>query len=646
MRAQWTASLRSGGQPSMTGVAPTNVQHGGRARQMEERGMAREHGGGPDARHAAGPLEPERSPRRWPWFVLTLVVVVGGWSAWLFLDAVAARRELNEAASMLTQLQDDAAQGDAAAAAATLHGIQAHAQAGRDHTRGPHWSAAAALPWIGPNVAAVQTAADVVDDLATQVLPELLAATRAVDPSLVAPSAGALDTTGLADAGPAVSVAHDAAATALDRLDEVDGAGLWGPVAEPFDRLRAQLASVASTTSTAARTALLLPPMLGADGPRDYLVLVQDGAELRATGGVPRTAAVLHADGGVVTLTGVRSVASLGALAAPALPLSEAESRMYGPALATDLRNATLTPDVPRAAQVAAAIWKQAVGTPVDGVVLVDAATIALLLDDVGPVPLTPGPVAAALGGQLVGKDAATALLSVDAAVPDPVQRDAFLGDVVTSVVNTLLAEGDRGPAVEALAEAARQGRLSLWSAHPEEQKLLAGTVLAGDLLGSAGTSPVVGVYFDDATQAKLDGYLMTEVAATAGQCRADGSRVVDVTVTMTNTLAPDAVAGLPAAVLGTAALVPPGEVRTDVLLVAPTDGRVESTAVAGVVGSPQARGDDAGTVVQSVQLAPGASAKVTAQMTVGPELTGRVLLRTTPASGGGSPLPPLPACG
>ncbi len=48
-----------------------------------------------------------------------------------------------------------------------------------------------------------------------------------------------------------------------------------------------RLAKVSLTTATAARAVRLLPPMLGADGPREYLLLVQNNAEQRATGGIP-----------------------------------------------------------------------------------------------------------------------------------------------------------------------------------------------------------------------------------------------------------------------------------------------------------------------------------------------------------------------
>lgn len=42
--------------------------------------------------------------------------------------------------------------------------------------------------------------------------------------------------------------------------------------------------------------------MLGADGERSYLLLIQDNAEIRATGGIPGAFAELRTDGGRLEL--------------------------------------------------------------------------------------------------------------------------------------------------------------------------------------------------------------------------------------------------------------------------------------------------------------------------------------------------------
>lgn len=594
------------------------------------------HSPGPDARHAAPPPRPRRR-RRWPAAAALTVLGVAGWGVWLVSDTLQAKEELAQTAGLVATLRDEVLRGDREAAAATLAQVQAHAQAGRDHTRGPQWSAAAALPWVGPNVEAIQVVADVLDDLSSTAMPGLMDAAAAIEPDALAPTGGLVDTGSLDDVGPTVTAAHDAVAEATERLALVDVGALWAPVAEPFAQVKDQVAAVAATTATASRAAELLPGMLGATEPRDYLLVVQDNAELRATGGVPRELALLHAEAGVVTITETRSGGSLGDLGAPVLPLTESESLLFGPDLAADVRNATVTPDFPRSAQIMATLWARQVGGAVDGVISVDPGAIALLLDDVGPVPLTPGPMADALGGQLTADNVAQAMLStVYLTLPDAAARDAFFAEAVTSVLGAFLAgQGESAAAVDALAEAARRGRLLVWSAHADEQALLGGTVLSGALVGETGASPVVGVFLNDGTQAKLGYYVESEVGLDVVECRPDGTRLVTVTVMLTNTLPPDAVAGLPPYVVGATGAVPPGDVVTGVRLYAPAGGTLEAVQVGGADGGAPGLHGDLATVEEVVQLAPGTSQTVSAQVVTSASSDGPVGLRTTPVARG-----------
>ena len=57
-------------------------------------------------------------------------------------------------------------------------------------------------------------------------------------------------------------------------------------MASAVDQLAGKLATVAETTGPAARVARLAPSMLGADGPRTWMVVFQNPAEPRATGGI------------------------------------------------------------------------------------------------------------------------------------------------------------------------------------------------------------------------------------------------------------------------------------------------------------------------------------------------------------------------
>jgi hypothetical protein len=268
----------------------------------------------------------------------------------------------------------------------------------------------------------------------------------------------------------------------------------------------------------------------------------------------------------------------------------------------------------------------------------VDAGTIALLLDDTGPVALPPGPAADALGGQLTAENAVSALLStVYVTLTDPADQDAFFAGATASVLGALLAgQGAPAAAIDALAEAARQGRLMLWSAHPEEQSLLAGTVLAGELTGDEEGTGVVGVFLNDASGAKMSGYVRAEVAVEQVECRADGSRVLDVAVTLTSTVTSDVVAGLPSQVTGAGVSVPIGDVRTDVVLYAPTGGLVEDIQVTGVdPGGASQVHDDLAVAVRTTLLSPGESATVSARVTTSALLDGPVMLRRTPTAQG-----------
>ena len=212
---------------------------------------------------------------------------IRGGFAWLAYDAAAARAELLTAAELVVGMQEQVVAGDRAGAEGALADVRRHADAAFEATHGPHWSAAAVVPWVGRNVRAVQAASEVVDALATEVLPSLIDVAQTVEPAALAPVDGRVDMAPLEAAAPVVVAAAESVAAGQARLDGFEPGSLWPAVAGPLAELREQLDEVAMITATASRAVRLLPPMLGADGPRTYLVLVQNPAEPRATGGVP-----------------------------------------------------------------------------------------------------------------------------------------------------------------------------------------------------------------------------------------------------------------------------------------------------------------------------------------------------------------------
>ena len=145
-----------------------------------------------------------------------------------------------------------------------------------------------------------------------------------------------------------------------------------------------------------------------------------------------------------------------------------------------------------------------------------------------------------------------------------------------------------------------------VWSAHQEEQALLSGTVLSGELVGAQGDSPVIGLYLNDGSAAKIGYYLRPDGAATSTQCRQDGPQAVRVKVTLTNT-SPANAAELPPYLTGGGAVVPEGQVKTNVLLYAPAGGRVDGVRVSGGESGVFSQTHNGLAVVgKTVQLKPG----------------------------------------
>ncbi len=520
--------------------------------------------------------------------ILLLLLCSAAVLAWVGHDALQARSELKAAAAQVTVLQAQVEKGDRAGAKESLASLQDHSSAARASTHGPHWSAVRALPWVGPNVAAVQAVSEVIDGLAVNALPTLMDATELVDPTTLVLDDGRVDVQSLAKAAPSVVAANGEVQAAVQTLDAIDPDALLPAVAAPLSDLRRQVGTVALTTATAARAVQLLPPMLGADGPRQYLMLVQNNSEQRATGWRlhPHRAQGRERQGGGRPRrrsTGREPGQSPHADPAP-------HGCRAGPVRHRAWASTWPTSPSPPTSRVRVS-WQQPSGSS-----RWESTLTASCRSTRARWPrswarrvqstLTSGQV-------LTSKNAEELLMNtVYLKILDPQKQDEFFAATAGKVFEAMLAgQGKPAPVVDALAQSAREGRVMVWSSHPQEQALLSGTVLSGELAGVDGTSPVIGVYLNDGTAAKIGYYLRTDVVATSTTCHPDGSQSVHVRVSLTNT-APKNAADLPP-YISAGSVIPKGQVRMNVLLYAPTGGRVDDVRVSngaqgGLLADPQ----------------------------------------------------------
>lgn len=558
--------------------------------------------------------------------LLSLVVVFVALGVWVGLDALRAKAALEASATKISDIRELAEGGDTQELQLAITDVQKQAGKAHSATTGFHWSLYGSLPIVGDNIKAFATVSETVDDLAQNALPDLADAVELADPANLAPEDGRIDLAPIKEAAPGVIKADASVLSALDKVNAIDQEALFSFVKSPISDYQEQLADVAGVTRTASKAVQLLPNMLGDSGPRQYLLLVQNNAEQRATGGIPGSLIQLQADAGKVEIIDQVAANQLKFTGEPVVELSEAEKALFGDDLAELMVDATFTPDFPRVAEISSLMWQRLKGVEVDGVLAIDPVLLAKVLEGTGPVETSAGVT-------LTSDNAAEFLLNtVYIEVSDPKQQDAIFNAVAKDVFSAVTAGvGDAAKVVNGLADAAGEDRMLVWSKHTEEQDLLDDTVLSGRLVGVDGDSPVVGVYLNDGSAAKIGYYLEPEYTVRDIECRPDGSQkfVLDVSVT---SLAPENASTLPPYLTGGGKAVEPGLIKTNILVYAPQDGGIlESSASVGDAGLFSQVHNDLVVGGRTVTLAPGEKQTFSYSLISGKDQRGEIKLRVTP---------------
>ncbi|MEQ4304547.1 DUF4012 domain-containing protein [Plantactinospora sp. B6F1] len=554
--------------------------------------------------------------------MLTALVVgclLGAVGGWLGLRGWQAGRHLENAASLAQELSQQVLEGETGQARRTLEALQQQTAAARSRTGDVGWGAASSAPYGGRSLSAVRELAVGVDELARRAFPALVE----LNPQALLPSSGRLDLPALRDAMPALADADKAVREVRDRILAVPTTGLVPTVRNAVWRLRAELDRLADVTSAVRRSGALLPGLLGGNGTRTYLVLFQNLAEPRATGGIFGAYAVVRASKGEVKLVKQGPGAALNTYDRPPLPLSRELRALY-----TDLpgiypADVNLTPHFPTAATLIRQMYQRAGGGTVDGVLATDPVALSYLLKAIGPVPVPGHPT-------LTAPTVVRTLLS-DAyrRLDKPIQQDNYFAQSARAVFDALLKRPVNPRALaQAVNTAVTERRILLWSAHADEQRELVQTRLAG-VLPERESVHDVGVFLNDGSGAKLGYYLHRSAELTVGECRADGSRELHLRLTLRSS-AP--ASGLSESVRGLAMSGDPYTARVLVSVFSPVrgsplgarlDGRAEP------MGGGVERGRRVGIV--TVDIGPGRTRVLEVGLLTAPNASGAAELWLTP---------------
>lgn len=459
--------------------------------------------------------------------VLGLLVLGAGWIGW---RARQMQQELVAARGDLAGVQSALLAGDPAEARTRLDAARRHTSRAHAATSDPVWWLATLPPYLGNSARAARAVTAAADDFSSTVAPTLLDAAGALAPERLRPAGDRIAVDAIARVRPTLARTRQEIAHSRGQLDGTDQRWLLGPVRDGLATVRAGFDDASARIAEADRAARLLAPMLGAGGPRRYLVVFQNSAEARGTGGLPGMYAVLSVRAGRVRLDRFGSNVEL--TSAPAVPvnLGPEYRDLWGsdPAL---WANSNLDPHFPYAARIWLALWQRQTGQRLDGVVATDPTAMSYLLGATGPVGLP--------GGELLTAATLVPLTMRDvyARYPDPAQQNAFLRSVAGTAMRAVLgARGTPRTMLSALSRAARERRLLVYSAHPGEQRDLAATALAGEL--PTGPGPFAQVVVNNVAGSKMEYYLERSISYTGGAC-AEGERSTRLAIRLGNTVRP-----------------------------------------------------------------------------------------------------------
>lgn len=508
----------------------------------------------------------------WALAAFLAVLVLG--ALWIGVRGALAYGHLNDARASAADAT--AALADPSQAAGVVDRLAADTSAARSLTSDPVWALAEGLPWIGPQLKAISTITHAADDVATSAVAPLAQVATSFSVDSLRPQDGRFDIAALAELHEPAAASADRLAAASADVAAISSETLVAPLRAPIAEVQTLFEEVAAGADALQRATALMPAMLGANGPRDYLVLFQNNAEWRSLGGIAGAMAVVHAEDGGISLSAQGSTADFQRYPEPVVPLPPEVRDIFGARPGLYVQNVTQVPDFTVGASLAREMWKREFGAEVDGVIAVDPVSLSYLLEATGPVTLPTGDV-------LSSETAVPLLLNeVYLRYERPSDQDAFFAAATAAVFDALSSGGaDPAKLITALARAGEERRLYLWSADAADQAILDGTSLQGRLPETDAEATRFGVYFNDGTGSKMDYYM--KVGSAVGWCTdTEGAPEAQLTVRLRNDAPADA-ASLPDYITGGGSFgTPPGLVETVAYLYLPAGAEVvaaEATA-------------------------------------------------------------------
>lgn len=597
---------------------------------------------------------------RWTFIGFLLLAVT--FAVWLGLGVFQAKSSFERAKVSAEQAKDALLSGESREATRWAEDAQLHAQRARSATHSPPWNIIAAIPLLGSPLKTTQQISDVVAGLADEILIPGAKMGSALSPDKLI-EGDRIDLMLLRQEEPRLSELAAAAAKLDAGAQAISSPAYLSLIRDARSQLQDQTSQLAQLLGNTAIAAQLAPSMLGADGPRTYLMAFQNNAEARGTGGLLGGFGVIRFDNGTPTVDLLAPNTKLEQATAKIDLGSEFNQQYEFANPYTDYRNSNMSPNFPYAARIWKSMWEEQSGITVDGVITVDPVALSYLLGATGPVTLA--------DGEVVNKDNVVELTQSIAysrfkpsetpeIPPDPAGHWCSFGHCSTAVfraeqarlnseaasalrkrylqeIATAVVKKVTGPLpaprrlLDALGRAASEQRIAVWSAYPSDQALLEETPLAHTVPDDS--APYAQVIINNLSGNKMDYYLRREIEYAADGCDGD-RRNSTITVKLSNVAAPGA--ELPEYVAGLQGLAP------WISLKAPNGTMVSSVRVLATKGSTLLSVTSNGERTQAITHRENGRPSFEVQVAIPPGQSGDLTFRLSEPTSAGEPRVPV----
>lgn len=441
-----------------------------------------------------------------------------------------------QARSALTSAVDEARSGldvlgvnaDRDAAMASVASAEAAFAEGRARLE-PWWARGGlAVPVVGQHLRAATDLAAAGEDL-TRAASSVLAA---LDPATLRPVGGRVDLNAMAALDGSLQQADTAMGTGIERLDALRSPWLVPLLTERRDEFTDDLGEARSRAAGVRDGIALARQLLGEDGSRRYLLVVQTLSEARATGGWWGNWGFLDVDGGRIDLVQVGRMLEL----TPPAPfdLSDVEPgfvERYGYiGLTSSLGRMNVVPDLPTVGRAVTTVFPQTGRGEVDGIIAIDPVGLAAMLRVTGPITVSGWPE------PITSENAARVLLFDTYDRLAGGERVDVIGEVASTAWRALLAVdgADLRTLVEALRPTVKGKHLQVFSTDPAEQAELERLGIAGALAPVQGDT--LAVVTQNLSASKVDWFLERSTSYDVVVDPATGAVEAELVVRLRNT--------------------------------------------------------------------------------------------------------------